>query len=81
MRPLFECVRQRRWGRLAAVSALPLAAAMALAASRVSSGSGTGSSASGMPMAVLAMTSASRSSVFASPANSFAAWWAAIPGR
>lgn len=54
---------------------------MALAASRVSSGSGTGSSASGMPMAVLAMTSASRSSVFASPANSFAAWWAAIPGR
>ena len=30
LRPLFECVRQRRWGRLAAVSALPLAAAMAL---------------------------------------------------
>lgn len=30
LRPLFECVRQRRWGRLAAVSALPLAAAVAL---------------------------------------------------
>lgn len=30
LRPLFECGRQRRWGRLAAVSALPLAAAVTL---------------------------------------------------
>lgn len=30
LRPLVECARQRRWGRLAAVSALPLAVAVAL---------------------------------------------------
>lgn len=40
-----------------------------LAASRPPSRSGTGSSASGRPMAVLANTWASRSSVLASPAN------------
>ena len=44
-----------------------------LAASSLSSGSAIGSSASGTPRAVLAMTKASRSSVFTSPANSFAA--------
>lgn len=30
LRPLGECLRQRRWGRLAAVSALPLAVALGL---------------------------------------------------
>ena len=43
--------------------------------------SGTGSSASGGPMAVLAITRASRSSVLASPANILEAWCAAMPGR
>jgi hypothetical protein len=58
-----------------------LCAAIDLAASSLSPRSGTGRSESGMPSAVLAMTAASRSSVFASPANSLAAPWAAIPGR
>ena len=56
-------------------------AASERAASALSSGSGTGSSASGIPSAVFAITSASLSSVFASPANSLDASWAASPGR
>lgn len=58
-----------------------LCAAIDLAASSLSSCLGTGRSESGMPRAVLAMTAASRSSVYASPANSLAAPWAAVPGR
>ena len=56
-------------------------AAIDLAASSSAFSRGTGSSASGMPRAVLAITIASRSSVFASPADNLAAPWAAIPGR
>ena len=58
-----------------------LCAASCLAASISGVRSGTGSSASGMPSAVFAITAASRSSVLASPANSFDAPWAARPGR
>lgn len=54
--------------------------ASGLAASRFPSRSGTGGSASGGPMAVLAITRASRSSVLASPANILEAWCAAMPG-
>ena len=58
-----------------------LCAASDLAASISGGLSATASSASGMPSAVLAMTIASRSSVLASPANSFEAPCAASPGR
>ena len=59
----------------------PLCAASDLAASISGGLSATASSASGMPSAVLAMTIAPRSSVLASPANSFEAPCAASPGR
>ena len=58
-----------------------LCAARDLAASTSGGLSATGSRASGIPSAVLAMTIASRSSVLASPANSFEAPCAASPGR
>ena len=67
--------------RVAQVTMWSRCAAMDRAASSLASSRGTGSSASGMPSAVLAITVASRSSVLASPANSLAAPWAAIPGR
>lgn len=67
--------------RVAQVTMWSRCAAIDLAAPSRASSRGTGSSASGMPSAVLAITIASRSSVFASPANSPAAPWAAIPGR
>ena len=67
--------------RVAQVTMWLRCAAIDLAASSRASPRGTGSSASGMPRAVLAITIASRASVFASPANSLAAPCAARPGR